>query len=360
MDYLKVLSIIFIVLFHYFWNAKYNWAEFSTSKRIVIDAFYMLGELGVNCFALVSGYYLSASRQPFRFKKLRSLWVQVFLYSLLSAVMIHRYVKPYKFSIPTLLGILLPVTYNVWWYTTAYVLLYILSPYINRCLTNLSQREYKRFVIILVGIFSLIPTILGAYSKNTESFLYYNRFLWLVVLYCVAGYIRLHGDSLLTKYSKQSTKRLFWFLIHIATWLVLIGYIAVMEIWPDILGEKIIMDAIYFWRPNSFLMLILSVSLFLFFKEINLRGGRIITFLASATLGIYMTHGGRSASFWWNRIFHNPEYQGTWMVFADAFTALATIFCVGVVLELIRQSVTKLITWIIANLNFESEPPISN
>lgn len=351
MDYLKIISIICIVLFHYFWNAKYSWAQFTYPQRVTVDIFLMLGELGVNCFALISGYFLSASKKPFKISKLAALWGQVFLYSLLSAAVIHQYVKPYTFSIPTMLSIVFPVTYNVWWYTSAYVLLYIFSPYLNRCLTNLSRNEYRRLVIVLVGIFSIIPTILGAFSKNTESFLYYNRFLWLVVLYCVGGYFQLHGDSLQPTFNnKPVSKPLFWFLVHVATWILLIGYIAVMEYWPDLLGKAVIMDAIYFWRPNSFLMLVLSVSLFMFFAEINLPGGRIVSFLASTTLGIYMTHGGRSAAFWWNRIFHNPEYAGTWNVFTDAFTALLTIFCVGVVIEIIRQSLAKFVTWMIDSL----------
>jgi surface polysaccharide O-acyltransferase-like enzyme len=97
--------------------------------------------------------------------------------------------------------------------------------------------------------------------------------------------------------------------------------------------------AIYFRRPNSILMLVMAISLFMVFKECSLNGGKLIPFLSSCTLGIYMAHGGRSGQFWWNRIFHNPAYEGTWMVFADAFCALVIIMCTGVAIEFVRQKI---------------------
>ena len=92
MDYLKVLSIIRIVFFHYFWNADYNWAAFNAPQQVLIAAAHMFGELGVDCFALVSGYYLSTSKKPFRAEKLWNLWKQIFMYSVLS--MVHSEERP--------------------------------------------------------------------------------------------------------------------------------------------------------------------------------------------------------------------------------------------------------------------------
>ena len=334
MDYLKVLSIVMIVFFHYFWNADYNWAAFNAPQQVLIAAAHMFGELGVDCFALVSGYYLSASKKPFRLEKLWNLWKQIFVYSVLSMAVIHLFVHHYSLSATTLAKLFFPVTNKVWWYTTAYALLYIFSPYINRLMHALSREEHKQLIGILLLVFSVIPTVAAVKNGNTEGFLYYNRFIWLVVLYIIAGYIRKYGlDVPFAKQNITSTWKQ-WMKLHIISWIVLFVYIVIVRI---VCGPDMMDRAIYFRCPNSILMLAMAISLFMVFKSVSLNGGRLIPFLSSCTLGIYMVHGGRSGQFWWNRIFHHPSLEGTWLVFADAFCALIVIMCAGVAVEYVRQ-----------------------
>ena len=336
MDYLKVLSIIMIVFFHYFWNADYNWAAFNAPQQVLIAAAHMFGELGVDCFALVSGYYLSTSKKPFRAEKLWNLWKQIFMYSVLSMLVIHLFVHSYKLSAGTFGKLLFPVTSKVWWYATAYVLLYLFSPYINKLLNALSKEEHAKLIGLSLVLFAVIPTFAAVKNGNTENFLYYNRFIWLVVLYFIAGFIRRYGLDV--PFAKQNITAGWkpWMKIHVISWAVLFVYIVIVRL---ICGSDMMDAAIYFRRPNSILMLVMAISLFMVFKECSLNGGKLIPFLSSCTLGIYMAHGGRSGQFWWNRIFHNPAYEGTWMVFADAFCALVIIMCTGVAIEFVRQKI---------------------
>ena len=215
---------------------------------------------------------------------------------------------------------------------------------------NLTQKEYKHFLLLLIGIFSIFPTILGTIIKNTESFLYYNRFVWLLVIYCIAGYLYKYDlDIFSNKLTQKYKKSVLWFWVHIITWAVIIIYIMVLERYPNIfrlfLGDWCLLDSIYFWRPKTVLMLILSTSLFMTFKNMKFHAcSKLTLFLSSSTFGIYMLHGGRSGSFWWNRIFHNSNYEGTWFVFIDAFAALCIIFIVGITIEFLRQRIAKLIS----------------
>ncbi len=339
MDYLKILSIIMIAFFHYFWNGDYNWAAFTAPQQVFIAAFNMFGELGVDCFAMVSGYYMCMSKKPFRKEKLWNLWKQIFFYSVLSMVLIHIFVHPYKATLETAGKLFFPVISKVWWYATAYVLMYIFSPYINKMIHALTKQEHEKLINAALLVYMLIPTIAAVQNGNTESFLYYNRFIYMVVLYVIAAYIRMYGLNV--PFAKQNITSSWkpWLVIHILSWAVLFVYIIIVRI---VCGADMMDTAIYFRCPNSVIMMALAISLFMMFKECSLNGGKLIPFLSSCTLGIYMIHGGRSGQLWWNRIFHNPAYEGTWMVFADALCALVVIFCAGVAVEFVRQNIDKL------------------
>lgn len=342
-DILKVISMMMIVIFHYFWNNSHDFTVFSPLLRTAVDCCYMIGELGVNCFALISGYFMSVSGKPFRTKKAVTLWLQILFYSLLSAAVVYSAKADFVFNASSAMNIFMPVTSGVWWYATAYFVLYIFSPYINRMLANLSQKEYGRLVLTMLAVYSVLPTLVGVFVKNTESFLNYNRGIWLLVLYVLAGYFRRYEVTF--KGRKPGTAA--WLGVHTATWAVLITYMGVKEKFPDIFGKSVIADAIYFWRPNTVLMVILSLSLFMVFKDLNISGGKILSFVSSSTFGIYLLHGGRSGSFWWSRVPDGKDFRYSSLVFVDALLVMSVIFLAGMAVEFVRQRIFDSVTLLI-------------
>jgi hypothetical protein len=329
-----------IIAYHYVWHSNYTWDSLGGYK-IIIQICTMLGELGVNCFILISGYFMITAKNPCRFRKVILMWLQVLFYSILSAAVCAHY-ELIDFKEPgSTFPVFLPLTFKVWWYATAYILLYLFSPYLNRLLHNLTQKEYVRFLALSFLLYSIIPTFAGLLNNNSEVYLYYNRFIWLIILYCFAGYIRLYGFSL-------PVIRNHWFMVHVMTWALLIFYMLTFD--QKSMPEYIKATDVYFYAPNTILLLFLSVSLFMVFQSIHIKGNKVITFIASCTFGIYLVHDGRSRQFWWNNIFHNPAYEGTTKVFLDMFIAIVTIFSVGFAIECVRKAVEHFIIEPILNL----------
>ena len=151
-------------------------------------------------------------------------------------------------------------------FITSYILVYILSPYINRFLKSISKEEHKKFLIISIIIWSIIPTIFGIFNNNTESFLYFNRFIWMIVMYILGAYIRLYS---LKFFNKNTNKKAI--VLSLCSFIFMVLGIIVIFKFKDIFLKIGIKEPAYFWRPNSVPLLILSVSLFELFLHLKLK-----------------------------------------------------------------------------------------
>lgn len=102
----------------------------------------------VNCYAMASGYLLFKSKCEF--KKLVSLWCQVEFYSVVLFIVLG--IKS-DVGIKEMISSLFPVLRNQYWYFTAYIVVFLLAPFINKMLLSLSDYEWKKLLLVLFIIF---------------------------------------------------------------------------------------------------------------------------------------------------------------------------------------------------------------
>jgi surface polysaccharide O-acyltransferase-like enzyme len=91
----------------------------------------------VNCFVLISGFFLCNSK--FKLKKLVCLWTQALFYSVGFYLLACVFDKDTAFSTLAFLKSFLVVILRRYWFVTAYVLLYIFSPYLNCAIHAMNQ-----------------------------------------------------------------------------------------------------------------------------------------------------------------------------------------------------------------------------
>lgn len=198
---------------------------------------------------------------------------------------------------------------------------------------NLEQVELKRLLVIQLVIWSIYPTLglLGLNNGDTESSPYYNRYIWLLVMYFMGAYIKLYD----IKYMNDLKKSVSLFIIIILGLLLFIFF----EEYADVRMKEI--SAVYFWRPNSVVVFLFSLTLFCVFKHIKLGVNGAINYIASCTLGIYMLHDGVLASVWWYDIFKNAMYQYSKKFPFMIMFAVVIIFICGIVIESILKFMDK-------------------
>ena len=58
---------------------------------------------------------------------------------------------------------------------------------------SLKKNEYQKLLIIVLSVWCFIPTIFGLFYNSSEMFFFYNRLIWLIMMYFVGAYIRIYS-----------------------------------------------------------------------------------------------------------------------------------------------------------------------
>lgn len=330
-ELLRILAIIMIISFHYVYKGGFEFETFTLNKFIV-KVFWLFGELGVNLFMLITGYFM-INKAPSKVR-LFYLWLQVWFYHILTAL-VANYLGFFQLQgLKEKIIFLFPIIFNRYWYVTVYFLICILAPYMNKFISALDQRSFQKFLITVLAVWTVIPTFAGFFFNSTESMLYYNRFLWFFVMYCIGAYERLYG----IKFLAEKKKGLAIMTISFA---LMCGFIYVIEknmLLFESLGTT---ESAYFWRPNNILMVALSVAMFSVFQKFKMKTSRLINTFATTTLGVYILHDGVLLRFLWNEVFQNKTHAGDKYLIVYILGAAFIIYLIGSVIDFIRQFLEK-------------------
>jgi surface polysaccharide O-acyltransferase-like enzyme len=334
--------MLLIICFHYVYKTQYQ-IQTLNFDTVLVKSIWFFGELGVNAFILITGYYLCNSKATL--KKVILLIIEVLFYNFLLYIIGSN--VGYNFNTNTIIekaNMLFPIITKRYWFITVYLLVYILSPFYNKLIESFDKRNFQKFILINFILWSMIPTIFGLIYNNTEGIIYYNRFIWLSFMYFVGAYIRKYNIKCLS--SKKGS-----LLTTLITFAIMIASIIVIHLFKEkfmIIGTS---ETAYFWTPNNILMFILSISFFKFFTELKIKSNKFINKISSATLGIYLLHDGCLAPYIFTNIFNNNIKVYTDNAIVHILIATSIIFITGVIIELIRQSIEKYTIKKIINLN---------
>jgi len=188
--------------------------------------------------------------------------------------------------------------------------------------------------MIVLVFWCVIPTIFGLFYNTSEILLFYNRFIWLSVMYFIGGYIRIYNIKCLD--SKKNSV-----ITSIITFVLMILSIVLINKCSNYFTRIGVTKASYFWTPNNILMLILSVSFFMFFTKLKIKNNKVINKIASTTLGIYLLHDGVIKKWVWKNWFKSNIYIYSSNWYIHLFISTILIFAMGFVIDIIRQFIEK-------------------
>lgn len=334
LEWLRIVSMLMIILLHSIdHSGLYESLLPGTALYYVEEFMYAAVQVCVNCFVLISGYFLVNSR--FKLKKLGQLWVEVVFYALVIRL-IMIVLGQADFSIMSVLSCFAPVITGRYWFITIYFGMYLLSPFYNIAIKAMNKNQHKALLVVLFVLFSVLisihPSLKGMNSGNGWGL------AWFTVLYFTAAYFRMYY----TPCKESSLKYLAVFLACPTLMLIALFISQLLNIG---LVNSIVNN---FWRYDSVFAYIASVSLLLVFLNTNFRSDRKISkfavYMSSATLGVYLIHAHADICInkWWQAIGMTSNLDTWWFVFYQVFVVLA-IFFVCAVIDLIRQQLFKLL-----------------
>lgn len=339
-ELLRIVSIAMIVVFHCSIKSRFSFefGIFSVNK-LAVKCFLMLGELGVDLFMLISGYFMVSGR--FKWKKLIRMLAEAQFYYWLTLLIGSRVGACELPRGKDLFLAFFPVTLNrCGWFLTVYILIYLLSPYLNLLIRAMDERTYRRFLLTVLTLFCVIPTFFGLFFNDTETLLFYNRLIWLIIVYFLGAYINLYGQNgdIGSIFSKRHA---VW--LTAASAAVMVISILVIDRLCGLFAAIGTTEPAYFWPPNTIPMVCLSIGVFVIFLHIELPYNRVINKLASTTLGIYLLHDGVLPVWLWRSLFRCAEFQDSPYLIPRILGASAAVLLVGCAVDLIRQALEKYI-----------------
>lgn len=322
-EWLRIIAMFLIVFSHF---SCHGYSEMGGVKIItnVFNLSYLkltfTGNLGTGLFMIITGYFLCTSSKV-KTSRLLSVVIQVFTYSLLCYIIYTIMYGGGHFRPKEIFVALTPLIHETNWYFSAYVLIYLFHPHLNRLILNLNRQELRNLIVLMAIVWGVIPVFFFVKFNRTD-------FLFFSMMYFIGAYMRLYPDG---RYAKSYKKALF---LSVLAWI----FIASMPIWTT----KQISDlASLFYLNGSPLVIILSSSLFLLFLNKNeISYSSFINTVAACTGGIYLLHENPYVrSILYTDIFHLERYMKSDLMslFTIGFVVLTFVVCA--VIEFIRKSV---------------------
>lgn len=320
-ELLRIISMVMIIMHHLSYHGGIN---INYSLIGLNEFFYFLfrvgGKIGVDIFVLITGYFM-INKEKIKISKLLKLWLQIVFYSvgLYTLVVLFTSVKYNRLNF---IHSFLPISYKSWWFATAYFILYLFIPYINILFNKMDKNNYKKLLVLCTVLWIIIPIFI----KATYCL---NDILWFIYLYGVGGYIKLYKDDIKSSYSKYLTISIFS-MLFIVIISILIGILSVNH-------PKLKNYIYYFYTQNSIGIFIAAYTMFIAFKNINIKYNKFINIIASTTFGIYLIHDSNALrSIIWKKIFVISKWFNTDYFIIYSILITIIIFVVCSIIELLR------------------------
>ena len=268
------------------------------------------GKTGINCFVLITGYFLWKHEKSFGCKIL-NLLVLVLGYSVVT------YVTGCMLGVitPSLRGVINavnPLTCTRGSFVPNYLLLMLVTPFLNILIAAMDRRRHLLLLITLVTLCSFLPMVRVRIVSDTLA--------WFVTVYFVGAFLAKYPSVILSDRYKTS-------LLLLA---VLVMAFASMVVGTMLTRSNELRLTYYLIFPETRpLSLAVALSLFLFFKNIDIPYSPAINRIGLSTFGIYLISDGWLREWIWAK----TDRFGEW--------GIILVFMVSSAVDIVRHRILE-------------------
>ncbi len=319
LELLRILATLLIIAHHYVVNSgvlQLIGASPVSFKGGFFLLFGLFGKTIINCFVLLSAYFMCTAKISAR--KFFLLLFEVMFYRLaIMAVFAAAGVQ--SFSLKSVLLSLIPVSKVSTGFTAGFLVYYLFIPFVNTFIRNLTEKAH--FTVLLLCGFLFVA--LGTFKRVT-----FNYTVWFIVLHLIAAYIRLYPKKWFS--SLKITGAL-------AACSVILFYLVTLAVYALKRG----VSPYYFaYDSNSFFPVVVSVFVFMFFKNIKLKSIKAVNTVASLTFGVFLIHtsGDHMRSWLWGSLLKNAQVYPTAYAIPHAIGSVIAVFIVCALIDYLRKA----------------------
>ena len=277
----RIVCMLMIVAHHYVVNSGltspdgplklYEYAP----NSIFLWLFGAWGKTGINCFLLITGYFMCKSRITVR--KFLKLLLQIYFFRLVIyvALLFGGYETV---SLQRTVKLMMP-----FWgirdnFTGCFLVFYLTIPFWTILVQNMSKRQHQCLLLLMLGCY----TLLGSIPSFHISF---NYVTWFGVLFVIASYIRMYPAPVFER-------RQFWGGMTFIS--VVLSVMSIMLVQRSSEGN-------YYFVADSNKILAVSTAVcsFLWFKNMDIPQSKLINAIGGSTFGVLLIHANSDAMRTW-------------------------------------------------------------
>ena len=313
----RIIGMILIVAHHYVVNSgllELMYQEPLCGKSIFLFLFGMWGKTGINCFVLITGYFMCTSRITLR--KFLKLLMMVYFYRIIIYTLFiisgHQ-----ALNASGIIKVLLPTTSVAQDFVGCYLLFYLTIPFLNILIGGMNKKQH--FLAMCLALF--IYTFLGSIPKIHVDMNYVS---WFIVLYLIGSYLRLYPE----KWSFS-----------------VIGFAGLSEWISNMLNQDYRLEYFLVSDSNKILAVAVAVCSFMLFKNLGIKYNRAINTVASATFGVLLIHANSDTmrQWLWSDTLNNVGWYtakigdgGTFTVILHAVLCVFVVYSACTIIEYLR------------------------
>ena len=181
-ELLRVISMLMVVAHHFVvHNLDNAWDINGDSSRFLIAVFAApLGKISIVSFFAVTAWFLCEKESGFRvsFQRVWKMELQVLFYAWGMCILFVIFDKK-LLNTSTILKSLFPVSTDLWWYVTSYILFLLLFPFLNKGLYLLGKQYHLCLCLVTIVVWGGIQGVLpNGYMDLANSV----AFVWIYIL----------------------------------------------------------------------------------------------------------------------------------------------------------------------------------
>lgn len=324
MELLRILSIVGVLFLHYndpTYGAAYDYTPYGSYNMLILDLFQCFSICAVNVFILISGYFLVSNNSRSLFKPVK-LFFEVTLITVVNYVVLV--IK--KQAALSFLQYLFSIS-SLYWFIGIYIALYLISPFINVIINNISRKSMKVLVILLVVLFSVQPTMIDLTNAITHAnFNYFSvvgyygsqagfTIVNFVIMYTIGGVLRSCKDAVIAVPKSR----------------YMLGYI-ICSIVVDFVNQFTSIAIAY----STPVIIMQAVMIFCFFMCVDIGSSKIINALSAGTFTAYCIH------IYFFPLFNIPKYatSAAWINVIHLLITVSLIYIACTVVHYIYSLIT--------------------
>lgn len=309
--------MLLIVAHHYVVNSGlYDQMQSSsiTTNSVFLYMLGMWGKTGIDCFVLITGYFMCKSIATVR-KFLKLLFEVMFYRIVIHLVFIATGIIAFSFT--DFARALIPISNVGDGFTTAFILFYLFIPFINILINNIGKYLHQKLIFLCLFIYTFWYMFPGIRVS-------YNYVTWFIVLYLLSSYIRL--------YPLQRLKSYHW------------GYLTLLLICVSS-ASVVILRYMEYGNPfffvsdsNAILALLTALSSFMYFKDLKIRQNKYINTIATSCFGVLLIHANSDAmrQWLWRDTLHNVDYLDSPYCTLHAIISTMIVYVICTLIDILR------------------------